>query len=197
MDRSRNWAEQMEIYRLQEEVESLKNENNDLKKKNAHFKSTKAYNVWMKYVGIKNKIKKRKEFAPKAKRLKDIKVAMIVDEFTFNCFKHEFHPIPLTPKNWKKMFEQEEPDLFFCESAWRGYDGVRNNLWRYKIPLTYFAKTKQIGMNFLKSSNTAKNTAFRPFSGIRRILSIIRTIEFPMQILPSTLIIYLPVPRNA
>lgn len=146
-----------------------------------------------------SKIKSRNEknLPLKPKRLKDIKVAMIVDEFTFNCFKHEFHPIPLTPKNWKKMFEQEEPDLFFCESAWRGYDGVRNNLWRYKIPLTYFAKTKQIGMNFLKSSNTAKNTAFRPFSGIRRILSIIRTIEFPMQILPSTLIIYLPVPRNA
>lgn len=135
MDKSRNWAEQMEIYELRDEVEALKKENNELKKNNAHFKSSKAYDIWMKYAEVKDKIKKGKKSAPK--HIKDIKVAIISDEFTFNCFKHEFYAIPVTPQNWKNMFEQEGPDMFFCESTWRGYDGVHRFPWWNKIPLLY------------------------------------------------------------
>ena len=120
MDKSRNWTELMEIYKLQDEVESLKEENTKLKKQNSHFKSTKAYKAWMKSAKLKGNIKKSNEFAPKVKHIKDIKVAIIADEFTFNCYRHEFTPLPITPQNWKKVFTEEEPDLFFCESAWRG-----------------------------------------------------------------------------
>ena len=134
MAKSNNWAEKIENYNLQDEIDSLKKENTRLKKKNLHFKSTKAYSAWKKYVKVKNKITKSKECRPKVKNIKDIKVAILADEFTFNCFKYEFIALPVSPKNWKKVFELENPDLFFCESAWRGYDGERNNLWRYKIP---------------------------------------------------------------
>lgn len=61
----------------------------------------------------------------KLKRMKDIKVAVILDEFSFNCFKYEFNAIPVEPTNWLEIFEREKPDLFLCESAWSGVDPER------------------------------------------------------------------------
>lgn len=141
MDKSRNWVEQIEIYNLEDEIESLKKENKALKKKNLHFKSTKAYSSWMKSIELKNKVKGKKS-RPKTKHIRDIKVAILADEFTYNCYKHEFTPLPITPWNWKRVFEEEQPDLFFCESAWRGYNGVDKDPWRYKVPEVYTRKDK-------------------------------------------------------
>ena len=45
MAKSNNWAEKIENYNLQDEIDSLKKENTRLKKKNLHFKSTKAYSA--------------------------------------------------------------------------------------------------------------------------------------------------------
>lgn len=52
----------------------------------------------------------------------ELKVAVILDEFSFNCFKDEFNAIVITPQNWKEIFNKELPDIFFCESAWSGSD---------------------------------------------------------------------------
>lgn len=54
------------------------------------------------------------------KRLKDIKVAIILDEFSYNGFKFEFNAIPLEPTDWLEVMQTEKPDLFLCESAWSG-----------------------------------------------------------------------------
>jgi hypothetical protein len=136
----RNWAEQLEIYNLEDEIESLKKENKNLKKENRHFKSTKAYATWQKSIKFKGKVSGKGKAKPKTKHLKDIKVAIIADEFTYNCYRHEFTPLPVTPKNWKRIFEEEKPDLFFCESAWRGYNGKDKDPWRYKVPEVYTRK---------------------------------------------------------
>ena len=56
------------------------------------------------------------------KQLNDINVAVICDEFTYNSFRYECNLLPLTPDNWRNIFEQNEIDLFFCESAWTGAD---------------------------------------------------------------------------
>ncbi|MEJ5083786.1 FkbM family methyltransferase [Ochrobactrum sp. MYb379] len=53
-----------------------------------------------------------------------IKVATILDEFSFGSFACEFIAIPVNPNNWRERFESERPDLFFCESAWSGPDSV-------------------------------------------------------------------------
>ena len=66
------------------------------------------------------------------KTAKDIKVAVILDEFSFNSFKDEFVPIIITPKDWKAQFAQQKPDLFFCESAWSGVDSVERP-WKGRI----------------------------------------------------------------
>lgn len=51
---------------------------------------------------------------------KNIKVATILDSFSYNSFKYEFNLISLTPDSWKEQLESEKPDLFFCESAYHG-----------------------------------------------------------------------------
>ena len=64
--------------------------------------------------------------------LRELRVAMIVDEFSYNSFRYEFQAFPLEPDNWRDVFEKNEIDLFFCESAWTGTDPDRRP-WRGQI----------------------------------------------------------------
>jgi spore maturation protein CgeB len=73
-----------------------------------------------------------------------IRVALIADEFTSNSFSEEFHAIPVEPLNWRELFEQHKPELFFCESAWSGPDPKRR-VWKGQI---YASK------NFAKENRT-------------------------------------------
>jgi spore maturation protein CgeB len=66
------------------------------------------------------------------RRARDLKVALIADEFTYNCFKYEFNPIIIEPQNWRARFEEERPDVFFCESAWSGVDSEKRP-WKGRI----------------------------------------------------------------
>jgi len=69
----------------------------------------------------------------KQKKLpKNFNVAMIVDEFSYNSFKYECNVFPIEPGNWKKIFDENEIDLFFCESAWAGVDSIKRP-WRGQI----------------------------------------------------------------
>lgn len=60
---------------------------------------------------------------------RDIKVACIMDDFTFHSFEPECLLLQLTPQNIIEELAQFKPDLFFIESAWRGKD----DLWNRKI----------------------------------------------------------------
>lgn len=61
-----------------------------------------------------------------------LKVALITDEFTYNSFKDEFNAIVLEPDSWREQCEVQQPDIFFCESAWSGVDSKRRP-WKGKI----------------------------------------------------------------
>ncbi|MEK4055166.1 glycosyltransferase [Paenibacillus sp. FSL F4-0087] len=61
---------------------------------------------------------------------KNMKIACIMDEFTFNSFEPECSLLQVTPDNWLREIQSFNPDLFFLESAWRGIDG----LWNRKVP---------------------------------------------------------------
>jgi hypothetical protein len=68
--------------------------------------------------------------SPTAKgRFKDIRIAIIADEFTRSCLKHECGVRDVTARNYRLMFKLWRPDLLFVESAWQG----RRNTWKYKI----------------------------------------------------------------
>lgn len=61
--------------------------------------------------------------------LRKIKVACVMDEFTFHSYEPECDLLQLTPDNAVSELESFVPDLLFIESAWRGKD----ELWNRKI----------------------------------------------------------------
>jgi len=61
-----------------------------------------------------------------AKLISEINVAFLSDEFSYNSFRDECHLLSVSPDNWKDVFENNEIDFFFCESAWTGIDPVKH-----------------------------------------------------------------------
>ncbi|CAN7274863.1 glycosyltransferase [Acidovorax sp. LjRoot66] len=90
---------------------------------------------------------RQSEFSDTDKRIKyadRFRVALIADEFTTNSFADEFVTIPIEPSDWRTCFEEFQPEIFFCESAWSGAD-IKRRPWKGKI---YASK------NFSKENRT-------------------------------------------
>lgn len=68
-----------------------------------------------KAVEVSNKVKN--DYVP---IFDEIKVATIMDQFTYDSYKYECNLIYLRPHNWVELLEKENPDLFLCESAFHG-----------------------------------------------------------------------------
>ena len=60
------------------------------------------------------------------------KIAFVCDEMTWQDFKGQCNSVFVTPYNWRKVFNDFQPDLFFCESAWSGINEYQN-CWRGRI----------------------------------------------------------------
>lgn len=58
--------------------------------------------------------------------LKGLRVAVIMDEFTWQSYSPEARMLQLTPEGWHEELEAFKPDMLFVESAWRG----KNELWK-------------------------------------------------------------------
>ncbi|WP_313106980.1 FkbM family methyltransferase [Stutzerimonas nitrititolerans] len=58
-----------------------------------------------------------------------LKIACIMDDFTFGSYKPEAQLQQLTPTDWQAELEEFQPELLFIESAWRGKD----ELWGSKV----------------------------------------------------------------
>lgn len=107
---------------VKENKENRTADNNQAKSNNnikydALFSEFKAQND-----NEKNK-KKRFELRNGCTTLKDMRVACIMDEFTYSCFKYECDLMQLTPENWHDEIEEFRPDMLFVESAWQGKEG--------------------------------------------------------------------------
>ncbi|MBF0527839.1 MAG: methyltransferase domain-containing protein [Deltaproteobacteria bacterium] len=61
--------------------------------------------------------------------LKELKIACIMDEFTFSLYQAECNLQQLAPQHWKAELKTFQPKLLFIESAWRGKD----ELWVGKV----------------------------------------------------------------
>lgn len=66
------------------------------------------------------------------KPLQEIKVACVMDEFTFASYKDICTLRQLSIGQWQSELDQLQPDLLFIESAWRGKDDA----WNRKISQT-------------------------------------------------------------
>ncbi|GAA0969182.1 glycosyltransferase [Acrocarpospora macrocephala] len=59
----------------------------------------------------------------------DLKVAVILDDFSRMAFQYEWDQIEFGLADWPEIFAEKRPDLLFCESAWHGNQGR----WRYQM----------------------------------------------------------------
>ncbi len=64
-----------------------------------------------------------------SQNLKNLRVACIMDEFTYESYHPECQVRQVTPANWQTEVEAFIPQLLFVESAWCGKD----NLWHRKV----------------------------------------------------------------
>ncbi len=87
----------------------------------------------------------------KIKFARNLNVAMLVDQFTYNSFKYECNPYPIEPSNWLEIFKNNKIDIFFCESAWSGVDPVRRP-WKGQV---------YSSINFQKENRTALLSVLR------------------------------------
>ncbi len=58
-----------------------------------------------------------------------LKIACIMDDFTYGSYQPEAQLQQLTPAGWQSELEDFQPELLFIESAWRGKD----ELWGSKV----------------------------------------------------------------
>lgn len=71
--------------------------------------------------------------------LRDLRVAAVMDEFTFHSYNPECQLLQLHPEHCLAQLEEFQPHFLFIESAWRGKD----ELWNRKIS-TFSQELKSI-----------------------------------------------------
>ncbi len=76
-----------------------------------------------------------------------IKVAGVMDEFTFHSYAPECDILQLKPDDWEKQLSSFTPDILFIESAWKGLDG----LWQTKI--SNFSEEISKAIEWCKANN--------------------------------------------
>jgi spore maturation protein CgeB len=72
---------------------------------------------------------------------KILRIACILDEFSFSCFQYEAKFTQLEFDHWKEQLDTENFDLLFIESAWKG----KNLNWKNKIGGLSDAKNSTLG----------------------------------------------------
>lgn len=91
---------------------------------------------WAGYCELSNKLDlKLFEENPQwalTRRPREIRVAAILDEFSYNSFKYECNLLSLDPVKWREQLDSFQPDIFFCESAWSGQDSDKRP-WKGRV----------------------------------------------------------------
>ncbi|QGU08486.1 hypothetical protein COCCU_12935 [Corynebacterium occultum] len=70
------------------------------------------------------------EYVPndRPRRFGDVRVAVILDNFSLAAWDYEFDTVPVTPGNWRDRID-DSIDLLLVESAWNGVGGA----WQYQL----------------------------------------------------------------
>ncbi|ASA21246.1 glycosyltransferase family protein [Paenibacillus donghaensis] len=78
---------------------------------------------------IRERIRHLKPYSLSGCGRPDIRVACIMDTFSYACFKYECTLMHLNASIWKRQIRRFKPNLLLVESAWRGLDGS----WRRQL----------------------------------------------------------------
>ena len=108
----------------------------------------------------------KRAFSLNKKKLGDLKMACIMDQFTFDSYSPECILFQLSLAGWKEEMEEFQPDLLFIESAWQG----KNGEWYRKIAngseelylLTNYCKEKNIPVVFWNKEDPIYTDTFMP-----------------------------------
>jgi spore maturation protein CgeB len=57
-----------------------------------------------------------------------LKAAVIMDDFTYECFRDECNLIRVNPGDWQQAIAAERPDFLFVESTWKGNNGAWSSM---------------------------------------------------------------------
>ncbi|MCK7544314.1 glycosyltransferase [Marinobacter bryozoorum] len=68
-----------------------------------------------------------------AKRLEQITLGLIADQFTTDTLASAVKVVPLSPENWREELAQQPIDAMFVESAWKGND------WQWHKKVGYYS----------------------------------------------------------
>lgn len=107
-------------------------------------------------------------FSTLKKELKQLKIACIMDKFTYESYRYECNLLELTPEKWMEEIEDFKPDLLFIESAWEG----KNKLWYRKIAngskeffeMASFCHEKRIPVIFWNKEDPIYTDTFMPIA---------------------------------
>lgn len=106
------------------------------------------------------------------------KIACILDEFSYQCFKYECNLIDITPDNWKEIVMKEKPEILLVESYWSGNNGIWKNTkiehLNQLILLVKFCKSINIPTVFW---NKEDPYSFNTFLNIARHFDIVYTTD--------------------
>lgn len=104
----------------------------------------------------------------------NLRIACILDEFSYKSFEYECELLQITPKGWKLEIENFHPDFLLVESAWAGKD----ELWGGKIIETHgvigdvarFCAKQAIPIVFWNKEDPFGYDAFLPFAKIADVV---------------------------
>lgn len=95
----------------------------------------------------------------------NLKMAVILDEITYECFKYDCRILRISKENYKDEIEKYKPDLLFVESAWNGNESnwqyIISNRKREVVELVEFCKNKKIPTVFWCKEDPVKYDVFR------------------------------------
>lgn len=93
-----------------------------------------------------------------------LKVAAVMDEFTFHSYNQECELIQLNAFNWQEQLNEFVPDLLFIESAWKGeggsWQGMISNNAQSLIDMLKYANEKGIPSLFWNKEDPVHFSTF-------------------------------------
>ncbi|WP_081955249.1 glycosyltransferase [Achromobacter sp. RTa] len=99
-----------------------------------------------------------------------LKVAGIMDEFTFHSYAPECELLQLRPEDWRTQVDDFQPDLVFIESAWKGVDdswkGIISNCTDEITGLLAHCRAKGIPSIFWNKEDPVHFSTFIPVAGL-------------------------------
>lgn len=109
-------------------------------------------------------------FTTKLSDLSSLKMAAIMDEFTYSSFSPECNILQLDPNKWEAQMKEFKPDVLFLESAWRGKDEkwkfLLNKNRKIVTELVEYCNNKKIPTVFWNKEDPAHTAEFLPLASL-------------------------------